>query len=101
MTETKPKILVVARGQNASAPLTELDNRSAFCLSKAVAGVDGHQPKLVEVRVRKSHEHTIVAVCVPLFVSRNYVMAISFESFAQEGKARNVPVVLGERNGRL
>src|SRR5579883_403484 len=101
MAEAKPKILMVARGQNAASPLAELNDRSTFCLRKAVAGIDGHQPKLVEVRVRKLHEHAVVVVRVHLFISCNYIMAVGFESFAQEGKARNVPVVLGERDGSL
>ncbi len=92
---------MVARGQNASATLAKLNDRIAFCLSKAIAGVDGHQPQLIEVRVRQSHYQMIVAVCIHLFISRNYLVAVSFERFAQEGKARDVPVVLRERNGRL
>src|SRR5579863_4292979 len=101
MTETKPKILVVARGQNASAPLAELNNRVAFYLSEAVAVVDGHQPYLIEVGVRQSHDQMIVALCIRLFISRDYLVAVSFENLAQKRKTRNAPVVLVERNGRL
>src|ERR1700722_16479053 len=101
VTEAKPKVLMVAGGHDASAPFAELNNRIAFRLGKAVAGVDGHQPQLIEVRLGQPRDPVIVAVLIQHFISRNYLVSVSDERLAQKGKARNIPVVLGKRYRRL
>src|SRR6266852_4638534 len=69
--QRSPQVLVIARGQDAAASLTETCDSLAICLRQTIAGINRKQPELVELRSIQRAENAIVT-CGVRFAIASY-----------------------------
>jgi hypothetical protein len=107
-TQRRSEILVIARGENAAAALVKTRDSFAVGVGQSVSGIDGKQPKLVDISLIEHAQDGVVAVCVCLsiacsdFVKRDAVVVFERrEMISQQRKPRDVPIVFRRRNSRL
>ena len=99
--QAQPEILVVPRGEKASAAATKRVDALHIPQGEAVVGVGSEEPHLVVERLRQRGKDGVVTVPVRLTIPAIHRVTAVAEMSGEQRESAYVPIVFRERDGRL